>query len=378
MKAKRNRFGIGPEISLFTLGTMRAIESIEQMYLVAKEACLAGINHIETAPAYGPAEFFLGESLKKLKADGIKPEGNWIITSKILPEIGISDGKTQIKGILKRLGIQKIHNLAIHGLNLPKHLDWALKGEGAKLLKWAKNEELVGQVGFTSHGSLNLIEEAINSRQFQFCSLHLHLLDQSRMPLALKALTEGMGVMAISPADKGGHLHLPSTTLIEDCYPILPLELAYRFLLGQGISTLTLGAHKIEDFSLAKKLINSNDPLKGIEKRAIENMFNRMKSRLGETFCGQCKKCLPCPEEIPIPEILRLRNLAIGLDLKTFAKERYNLIGQAGHWWEKKNGSACIKCGDCLPRCPYSLDIPSLLSNTNEELQGNPVRRLWR
>ncbi len=378
MKIKRNRFGIGPEVSLFTLGTMRAIESLEQMYLVLKESCLIGINHIETAPSYGPAEIFLGESLKRLNANGIKPQGNWVITSKILPEIEISSGKKQIKGILKRLGIPKIHNLAIHGLNISTHLDWALKGDGAKLVRWARDEGLVGQVGFTSHGSFNLIEEAINSRQFQFCSLHLHLLDQKLIPLAKKALKEGMGVMAISPADKGGHLHTPSKKLIEDCYPIMPLELAYRFLLGQGISTLTLGAMQTEDLSLAKQLINSNYPLKETEKRTIEAMLTASKSRLDKTFCGQCRKCLPCPQEVPIPEILRLRNLAIGLDLQTFAKERYNLIGQAGHWWEKNNASACNECGDCLPRCPYNLDIPKLLKSTHNELAGNPMRRLWR
>ncbi len=378
MKAKRNRFGIGPEVSLFTLGTMRAIESIEQMYLVVKEACLLGINHIETSPAYGPAEFFLGEALKKLHSNNIQPEGDWIITSKILPEIPISSGKTQIKGILKRLGIAKIHNLAIHGLNVQSHLDWALKGDGYELINWAKKEGLVGQVGFTSHGSLKLIDEAINSHQFNFCSLHLHLLDQTRIPLAQKALTKGMGVMAISPADKGGHLHTPSKTLIEDCSPIWPLELAYRFLLAQGISTLTLGAYNIKDLSLAKRLVNSNDPLKAIEKNAIKNMLEKSKSRLGKTFCGQCRKCLPCPKEVPIPEILRLRNLDIGLNLKTYTKERYNLIGQAGHWWEEYDGSACEKCGDCLPRCPYELDIPSLLQEAHLNLADNPVRRLWR
>ena len=378
MKPTRNQFGIGPEVSLFTLGTMRAIESIEQMYLVIKEACLVGINHIETAPAYGPAEFFLGESLKRLNTNGIRPEGDWIITSKILPSIEFSSGKKQIKGILKRLGIRRIDNLAIHGLNVPTHLTWALSGEGAKLIRWAKREGLVGQVGFTSHGSLNLIEEAIDSDQFQFCSLHVHLLDQTRIPLSQKALTKGMGVMAISPADKGGHLHTPSKTLVEDCYPIFPLELAYRFLLGQGISTLSLGAQKIQDFSLATKLINANYPLTAIEQRIIEGMQEKKKIRLGETFCGQCRQCLPCPQEVPIPEILRLRNLAIGLNMRTFAKERYNLIGQAGHWWEEYDGSACQECGDCLLRCPYNLDIPRLLKSTHEELRGNPMRRLWR
>ena len=378
MKTKRNRFGIGPEVSLFTLGTMRAIDSLDQMYLVVKEACSIGINHIETAPAYGPAEVFLGKSLRRLNSNGIKPLGDWVITSKILPDIELSNGKKQIQSILQRLGVSKIHNLAIHGLNIPTHLNWALKGDGSQLIKWAKEKGLVEQVGFTSHGSLEIIEQAITSNQFQFCSLHLHLLDQARLPLAKKALTQGMGVMAISPADKGGHLHTPSQTLIEDCSPILPLELAYRFLLGQGVSTLTLGANKIEDFYLAKKLINSNYPLEETEEIVIHNLLQKTKYRLGETFCGQCRKCLPCPQKVPIPEILRLRNLAFGLDLKIFAKERYNLIGQAGHWWDEYDASSCKQCGDCLPRCPYNLNIPSLLKSTHKELAGTPTRKLWR
>ncbi|AAP99483.1 Predicted oxidoreductase, aldo/keto reductase family [Prochlorococcus marinus subsp. marinus str. CCMP1375] len=377
MSHKRNPFGLGPEVSLFTLGTMRAIESIDQMYLILKEAYFAGINHIETSPAYGPAEIFLGESLKKLKAKGIEPRGGWIITSKLLPSIKFSNGKKQLKGIIKRLGISKVHNLAIHGLNLPEHLNWALQGEGAELLKWAQSEDLIGQVGFSSHGSFQLINEAIESNQFNFCSLHLHLLDQERIPLAQAALKKGMGVIAISPADKGGHLHTPSQTLIEDCSPFKPLELAYRYLLSQGISTLTLGANKTKDLYLAKKLGDSNSPLSSSEKLLIDRLMKNITHRLGNTFCGQCRECLPCPNEVPIPNILRLRNLDIGLNLQTFSKERYNLIGKAGHWWEKYDASACMKCGDCLPRCPNNLNIPELLEETHSKLIDKPERRLW-
>ena len=46
----------------FTLGTMRALGSVDQMHAVLQAAVLAGINHLETAPAYGPAEEFLGQA----------------------------------------------------------------------------------------------------------------------------------------------------------------------------------------------------------------------------------------------------------------------------------------------------------------------------
>ena len=377
MKFKQKSFGSKVKVSLFTLGTMRALNSAQQMYNVLKAAYFAGINHIETAPVYGPAEEFLGEAIKHLQRDKIHPNDGWVITSKIIPDTKLEKGKEQLKKILKRLNISKIDNLAVHGLNLEKHLKWAIEGEGNYLFRWAKDKNLVKQIGFSSHGSVSLIEQAIKSSQFDFCSLHIHLLDQTRLPIANFALKQGMGVMAISPADKGGHLHRPSQILINDCQPIPPLELAYRFLLSNGITTLTVGASKVEDFLLPKKLSLADGPLSKLEKNIIKRLNKNLKKRLGNTYCGQCRACLPCPNSIPITDILRLRNLSIGHGLNGFAKERYNLINRAGHWWETVDGSACNQCGDCLPRCPYNLQIPNLLEETHQKLIDKPIRRLW-
>ncbi len=356
---------------------MRAIDSTDQMYAVVKAAHMAGINHLETAPVYGSAENFLGEALKRLQRNKIAPINRWVITSKLLPGLSLKEGKNHLKLILERLNLKRIDNLAVHGLNLQEHLDWTLKGEGAALLKWAEEENLIGQVGFSSHGSFSLIQKALESNRFQFCSLHLHLLDPRKIPLAKIALKKGMGVMAISPVDKGGQLQNPSKTLIQDCRPLQPLELAYRFLLSEGISTLTLGAAEPKDLEHAKKLRNSDGPLNDLEKKAIHHLQEGMKLRLQKSLCGSCEACLPCPNKVPIPEILQLRNLLIGHDLKAFTKERYNLIGKAGHWWESINASACESCKECIPRCPNNLDIPKLLQETHIRLKDKPKKRLW-
>ncbi len=377
MKLHHRPFGNGPAVSLFTLGTMRALGSSEQMYSIVKAALSVGINHLETAPAYGPSEAFLGIAIKQLKDKGLEPPHGWVITSKLLPSSLLVNGKDQIVNSLKRLGIPKLDNLAIHGLNLPAHLEWAIHGEGSELLRWALGEGLIGQVGFSSHGSLTLINQAISSKHFQFCSLHLHLLNPERIPLAHKALMQGMGVMAISPADKGGQLHNPSKALIEDCSPIEPLELAYRFLISHEISTLTVGASRPEDLIIAEKMLDQTGPLEEREVTAIKQLRRNAQQRLGRTQCGQCRECLPCPQQVPIPELLHLRNLAVGHDLEAFTKERYNLIGRAGHWWEQVDGSACANCGDCLPRCPHKLPIPELLADTHKRLIDTPQRRLW-
>jgi len=381
---------------------MRALESPRQMAAVLEAALAAGIRHLETAPAYGPAEAHLGAALRQLAAHNPGLHGELVLTSKLLPGLELAEGQAQLRAILERLGVPRLDNLAVHGLNRPEHLAWATAGPGRELLAWALGEGLVGQVGFSSHGSNGLIEAALATERFTFCSLHLHLFDQARLPLARAALAGGIGVLAISPADKGGRLYAPPPELLADCAPFHPLELAYRFLLDQGISTLSLGAAQPSDLAWAAALAGPPAAAEGCgpssperpglspmpanqteawlspaHHAALARLAAAGHERLGPNRCGQCRACLPCPQEVPIPELLRLRNLAVGHGMQAFAEERYNLIGRAGHWWEALNASACARCGDCLPRCPHQLPIPDLLADTHRRLAAAPRRRLW-
>ena len=344
------------------------------MASVLEAAAKIGINHIETAPAYGPAEQFLGEVLQH---SSTIPEGGWVTTSKLLPGSSLVEGQHQLDAILHRLGLSTLDNLAVHGINRQEHLEWALSGDGAQLLEWALSSGRVTQLGFSSHGTNALIEQALRSQRFDFCSLHLHLFDPQRLPLARRALENGIGVMAISPADKGGRLQAPSPMLKDDCRPIDPLVLAYRFLLAQGISTLTLGAASNDDLTTAAHLAQADGPLQQQETEVLHQLEQCQRERLGNDLCGQCRACLPCPNQVPIPNLLRLRNLTLGHDLIEYSQERYNLIGRAGHWWDTIDASACESCGECLPRCPHGLNIPKLLADTHTRLVAAPRRRLW-
>ena len=51
INSQKRSFGRGKKVSLFTLGTMRATESLDKMHSIIKNAYYAGINHIETAPS---------------------------------------------------------------------------------------------------------------------------------------------------------------------------------------------------------------------------------------------------------------------------------------------------------------------------------------
>ena len=171
INSQKRIFGKGAKVSLFTLGTMRATESLEKMYSIIKNAHYVGINHIETAPSYGEAEILIGSSIKKLAIIDNISEKNWVITTKVLPKGDFEFLKNNFKNSLKNLNLKKINNVAIHGLNLKRHLDWVLTGDGKKFISWILEKGLVDQVGFSSHGSYSLIKEAINSEVFSFCSL---------------------------------------------------------------------------------------------------------------------------------------------------------------------------------------------------------------
>jgi predicted aldo/keto reductase-like oxidoreductase len=96
--------------------------------------------------------------------------------------------------------------------------------------------------------------------------------------------------------------------------------------------------------------------------------LDRQVEVLGDTYCTGCFACLPCPENINIPEVLRFRNMWKAWDMETFGKYRYNMLESKGHWFPGAFASACTECGDCLPRCPVKLPIPTLLKETHEGL----------
>ena len=104
---------------------MRALGSQDQMVSVLKAAIEAGINHLETAPAYGPAERFLGHALDRLQGEGTEPVDGWVITSKLLPGLSLDEGQRQLQSILRRLGRRRLDNIDVHGLNKASHLAWA-------------------------------------------------------------------------------------------------------------------------------------------------------------------------------------------------------------------------------------------------------------
>jgi uncharacterized protein len=371
------RFGkTNLRLSVLSLGTMRYLASKENALLTIQKAIEEGINHIETAKGYGNSEEYLGAALI---SGGQIPRNQLHITTKIPPTPDADTMRRHIDESLTRLKLDYVDCLAIHGLNTSEHLDWVQAKNGCmQAVQEAVCDRRIKHVGFSTHGSLDVILAAINTDFFEFVNLHYYYFFQRNAPAIQLASQKDMGVFIISPADKGGKLYTPPEILKDLCSPFSPLELNYRFLLSNpDITTLSVGAANPDELREPIQAANFDGKFTSEEIAVFERLESHKNTALGTDKCSQCYACLPCPENINIPEVLRLRNLAVAYDMSDYGEYRYGMFENAGHWFTGMKANKCTECGDCLPKCPEKLNIPALLQDTHQRLNGKAGRRLW-
>jgi len=93
--------------------------------------------------------------------------------------------------------------------------------------------------------------------------------------------------------------------------------------------------------------------------------------------CTSCEYCLPCPNDVSIPFILRMLNEMAywgepGRQRITFFYN-YSAKTQKDIEEKKSNGeeitgaaTLCIQCGECLEKCPQQIDIPDFMEKAIE------------
>ncbi|MBO8219813.1 aldo/keto reductase [Prochlorococcus marinus] len=350
---KYRRFGrTNLKIPVLSLGGMRFQKSWDQLdsseisyeeqnkvEIILNQANKYGFSHIETAKYYGTSEVQLGMGFKNMKKI---PN---IIQTKIPPNSNPEIFERDVLTSIEKLKVKKIDLLAIHGINTAEHLHQAIRYGGCiDILRNLQKENLIGSIGFSTHGKSSLIEKAISTNLFDYVNLHWYFINQENTTVIDLANKYDLGVFIISPTDKGGHLHTPSTKMLELCSPLHPIVFNDLFCLrNKNVHTLSVGIAKEADFDLHLEAVS----LLSESEYYIPNIINRLMQEsintLGLEWYQNWNINLPSWEQVPgninIRVLLWLSNLIDWLDMEGFARARYQLLGNGSHWFPGCNAN---------------------------------------
>ncbi|MBE9101240.1 aldo/keto reductase [Vacuolonema iberomarrocanum] len=343
-----------------------------------RHAVDVGINHIETARGYGTSEVQLGQILPKLPRDQL------IIQTKVSPKENVRDFRETLEQSLKNLQLDYVDLLGIHGINTPELLDWAVRPGGClEVVRQFQQQGRIRYVGFSTHAPTDLIVKTIATNQFDYVNLHWYYINQQNWPAIEAATRHDMGVFIISPSDKGGMLYKPPQKLVDLCQPLSPMVFNDLFCLSHPqVHTLSLGAARPADFDEHLNTLPLLDRPDEVLPPILARLEDAAIQALGKDWYKTWNVGLPQLEEVPghvnVQVILWLRNLAIAYDMTEYAKVRYNMLGNASHWFpgNKADELRPRALRSCLDNSPHADKIPALLAETHKMLGGAEVKRL--
>jgi len=352
------RFGrTGLQMPVLSAGCMRTMHSWQvhpqseippasqlNLTAIAARALELGINHFETARGYGTSEMQLGRALKTLA-----PRDAYILQTKIQPTKDPALFRDHFYDSIARLGVERIDLLAIHGINDYQSL-WQVCRPGGCLAaaRELQKEGRAGFIGFSGHGSLPVILEAIRHEKdggFDYLNLHWYYVFQGNSPALEEAAAHDMGVFIISPTDKGGMLQHPPARMRELCSPLSPIAFNDCWCLSRPeVHTISIGASRLDDFdehvNALPHLEDGGTLLAGIDQRCRREMVRRTGHDRPEGLWSAFPPWSATPGYINIPFILWLHNLARGWGLVEYGRRRYRKLGSDVKWVPGNNAAA--------------------------------------
>ena len=337
-----------------------------------------GINHIETARGYGSSEMQLGPVLKQF------PREKLIVQTKVAPFATTKEFLDTFNTSMDYLQLDHVELLSLHGINNQELLDWSLSKDGClAAARQLQKEGRCRHVGFSTHATTDIILKAIESDGFDYVNLHWYFVNDLNWPAVEAAAARDMGVFIISPNDKGGKLYAPPPKLTGLCAPLHPMQFNALYCLNRPeVHTLSCGAAQPSDFDCHLEALEHYDNIGPTIKEIEQRLRLEMDTVLGADWCARWPEGLPhyvdVPGKVNISEILRLWTYAKSLDLVDWGKMRYNLLGQADHWFPGEHVAKLDMeaTKGLLSNSPFADRIPGILQEAHSMLLDQEQKRL--
>ncbi len=327
-----------------------------------------GVNYIDTAYPYhgGTSEGFVGRTLEGSYRDKVK------LATK-LPSWKIeksADFDFYLNEQLERLKTDQIDFYLLHSLNekLWKTID------GIGVLSWiekVKADGRIKQIGFSFHDEYPVFKSIVDAYdKWDFCLIQHNFMDvdyQAGTKGLQYAAARGMGVVIMEPL-RGGRLVDPPQPVqkIWDGADVQrsAAEWSLQWLWNQPEVSLVLSG--MSTLQQVKENISSASRSGIGNLTSVEQDLVMQAKATYEGFqlipCTSCGYCIPCPEGVDIPHILKIYNDGIMYDKLEQAKTDYQM------WVPAENkADLCVVCGDCEEKCPQDIPISDWMATIHKE-----------
>ena len=365
--------GKNNEISLLGLGGMRfpvnddgSVDEAEAIKMIRK-AIDSGINYVDTAYTYhgGTSEVIIGKALKEGYRDKTYIADKlpiWLVKES-------SDVRKLFEEQLKRLDVDSIDMYLIHCID-KDGWDVTKKCDVIPILEELRSEGKIKYIGFSFHDDYELFEEVIDAYSWDFCQIQLNYVDTG-FQAGLKGLkytaSKGIPVVIMEPL-KGGRITdalPPAIQGIWDEAPVrrTPAQWAFKWVASfPEVLTILSGMSNMEQLDDNISIFSNND-LPDLTEEELE-IIDRVASLYRDLIkypCTECKYCLPCPNGVLIPRLIRYYNDWCTYEQNPKLKEEYLT------WMDpSEQASNCVKCGKCESACPQHLPIMTAMEEIVE------------
>ena len=373
---KRKMKNLDKDASLLGFGCMRFPEidgeiDKKEAKRMMDYAYSKGVNYFDTAYPYhgGKSEIVVGEIIKHYNRE----------TFYLADKLPHWDCKKEedIDRIfheqLEKCGVDYFDFYLIHAVNK----EAMTKIEEFKVLEKLekyKKEGKLHRIGFSFHDDLDAFKKWVDFYPWDFVQIQLNYMDIDHQQgiEGYKILTDkGIPVIIMEPVKGGGLVKYNDEIekLFSDYNDKSSIaSWAFRWvgslpnvkIILSGMSTMEQVEDNIKTFSNFEIL---NDDEQEIIKEARKRIL-----KLSKVDCTSCNYCMPCPHDVDIPGNFRLYNAYSMYENVRYIKWAYGML-------EKGNKSAelCIDCGECLPKCPQQIEIPTSLENMRGYFKENGI-----
>ena len=322
IEVNKNGFGALP---------IQRITKAEAVYILQK-AFYNGINYFDTARAYTDSEEKIGAAFSYIR-------DKLIISTKTAAKTG--EGlKKDLEESLRMLQTDYIDIYQFHNPDFCPR-----PGDGTGLYEAAleaKRQGKIRHIGITNH-RIPLAKAAIESGLYETLQFPFsYLAAETDLELVDACKKADMGFIAMKALSGG---------LIQNS------ACAYAFMAQAQFEHVApiWGIQRESELDEFLSYQVCPPSLTGELKEVME----KDRKELSGDFCRGCGYCMPCPAGIEINNCARM-----GLLLRRSPQASW----LSAEWQEKmKKIEECKHCGQCMKKCPYSLNTPELLAKNYED-----------